>query len=141
MISKLTFAHMATSLGIKVLIFSAREKSGLLQAVEEKIGTICVPKTAAKNARQKWLASGSLVIGSIAIDEGASKALLKRKSLLAVGVKEVQTAFREGEAIQIVDHTGIAIAIARAKISSKELNKSSPLQNVILAHADDIVLM
>ena len=141
MISKLTFAHMATSLGIKVLIFSAREKNGLLQAVKEKIGTVCIPKNATKNARQKWLASGSLVIGSIMVDEGAQKALLKRKSLLAVGVKEVLAPFKEGEAIEITDIYKNVFAVARAKISSKELLNSDKQQKLLLAHADDIVLL
>ncbi len=141
MISKLTFAHMATNLGIKVIIFSAREKNALLNAVKEKVGTVCFPKIVSKNARQKWLASGSLVIGSIVVDEGAHKALLKRKSLLVVGIKNINAAFEEGEAIEILDTLGNAFAVARAKISSKELLKNLKQQNLILAHADDIVLI
>ncbi|HNY54676.1 MAG TPA: glutamate 5-kinase [Chitinophagales bacterium] len=141
MISKLTFAHMATNLGIRVIIFPAREKNGLLNAVKEKVGTVCIPKSVSKNARQKWLASGSLVIGSIVVDDGAQKALLKRKSLLAVGVKNIQAAFEEGEAIEMLDTAGNAFAVARAKISSKQLQKNLKQQNLVLAHADDIVLM
>ncbi|MFN8261362.1 MAG: glutamate 5-kinase [Chitinophagales bacterium] len=141
MISKLTFAHMATNLGIRVIIFPARDKNGLLNAVKEKTGTVCIPKGVSKNARQKWLASGSLVIGSIVVDEGAQKALQKRKSLLAVGVKNIQAAFEEGEAIEILDVTGKVFAVARAKISSRQLLKDMKQQSLVLAHADDIVLM
>ena len=141
MISKLTFAHLATNLGIKVIIFSAKEKNGLIKAINGKVGTVCTPKIITKSARQKWLASGSLVIGSIVVDEGAHKALLKRKSLLAVGIKNINTVFEAGEAIEIIDENGIAFAVARAKISSKELGKNLKQQNLILAHADDIVLM
>lgn len=141
MISKLTFAHMATNLGIKVIIFSAREKNGLLNAVNDKNGTVCFPKNVSKNARQKWLASGSLVIGSVLVDEGAQKALLKRKSLLAVGVKSVNASFEEGEAIEISDANGNAFAVARAKISSRYLQKNLKQQNLVLAHADDIVVL
>ena len=113
----------------------------MLNAVKEKIGTVCIPKIVSKNARQKWLASGSLVIGSIVVDDGAQKALLKRKSLLAVGVKNIQAAFEEGEAIEMLDTAGNAFAVARAKISSKQLQKNLKQQNLVLAHADDIVLM
>jgi glutamate 5-kinase len=141
MISKLTFAHLATNLGIKVIIFPAKEKNGIIKAVKEKMGTVCIPKNVSKTARQKWLASGSLVIGSIVVDEGAHKALLKRKSLLAVGVISIINNFEDSEAIEILDEHGNAFAVARAKISSKALEKGLKQQNLILAHADEIVLM
>jgi glutamate 5-kinase len=66
---------------------------------------------------------------------------LKRKSLLAVGVKEVLAPFKEGEAIEITDIYKNVFAVARAKISSKELLNSDKQQKLLLAHADDIVLM
>lgn len=141
MISKLTFAHLATSMGIRVVIFPAKEKNSLIKAVDGKTGTICTPKNVSKSARQKWLASGSLVIGNVQVDEGAQKALLKRKSLLAVGVRQVMYAFEEGEAIEICDENGKAFAVGRAKISSAVLQKNLKQQNLLLAHADDIVLM
>ncbi|HRB69994.1 MAG TPA: glutamate 5-kinase, partial [Chitinophagales bacterium] len=141
MISKLTFARLATSLGIKVIIFSAKENKSIIQAVAENNGTVCVPKNVSKTARQKWLASGSLVIGNVVIDDGAHKALVKRKSLLAVGVKSVSSVFGIGEVIEIADDNGHTIAIARTKISSTDLLKNNKQQNIILAHADDIVLL
>jgi len=141
MISKLTFAHLATNMGIKVVIFPAKDKNGLLHAIQEKTGTVCYPKNVSKSARQKWLASGSLVIGRIIVDEGAHKALLKRKSLLSVGVKNIVHPFKKGEAFEITDEHGNAFAVARAKISATELKHNLKQQNVMLAHADDIVLM
>lgn len=141
MISKLTFAHLATSMGIRVIIFSAKEKNGLMNAIREKTGTVCHPKNVSKTARQKWLASGSLVIGSVTVDEGAQKALQKRKSLLAVGIRSIGLAFEKGEAFEIQDEQGNAFAVARAKISSRELQKNLKQQNLVLAHADDIVLI
>ena len=100
-----------------------------------------MPKNVSKTARQKWLASGSLVIGNVVIDDGAHKALVKRKSLLAVGVKSVSSVFGIGEVIEIADDNGHTIAIARTKISSTDLLKNNKQQNIILAHADDIVLL
>lgn len=61
--------------------------------------------------------------------------------MLAVGVTAIINNFEEGEAIEITDISGNAFAVARAKISSKELEKNLKQQNLILAHADDIVLM
>ena len=75
------------------------------------------------------------------MDDGAHKALLKRKSLLAVGVKHIQNHFNENEVFEITDEHGNAFAIARAKLSSKELEKKLNRKNLLLAHADDIVLI
>jgi glutamate 5-kinase len=141
MISKLTFAHLATSMGIKVVIFSSREKNGIAKAIKEKTGTICFPRSVSKSARQKWLATGSVAIGSIEVDEGAHKALLKRKSLLMVGVKNINSDFGKGEAFEINNHEGKTFAVARAKMSSAEAAKNMKKRNLVLAHADDIVLI
>lgn len=141
MISKLTFAHLATSMGIRVIIFPARKTSGIIKAIDEKIGTVCSPASVSKTARQKWLASGSLVIGKVRVDEGAKKALLRRKSLLAVGVREVMHHFEEGEAMEICDENGHVFAVGRAKIAAGILQKNMNQQNLLLAHADDIVLI
>lgn len=141
MISKLSCARLATGMGIKVFIFAAKRDRSLLDALNEKTGTVCMPRNASASARQKWLASGSLVIGSLQVDEGAHKALLKRKSLLAVGVKQVVNPFNENEAIEITDEQGNAFAIARARVSSRQLEHTTDRKNLLLAHADDIVLI
>lgn len=141
MISKLSCAHLATSLGTKVVIFPAKEKQGLQNALKGKTGTVCLPKAVSKSARQKWLASGSLVIGSVQVDEGAHKALLKRNSLLSVGVVKIIRAFNRNEVLDVLDHKGNAFAVARAKISSKEWEKNHQERGVLLAHADEIVLL
>ena len=74
------------------------------------------------SARQKWLASGSKIIGTVQIDNGAKNALLKRKSLLAVGVLNIIQAFDSNEAIEILDEDNNLIAVAKAKINAIELN-------------------
>ena len=140
MTSKLTFADLATSMGIRVVIFKTKAADSILKAVEGKTGTICMPKKAAKTARQKWLASGSLIIGGVMVDEGAKKALLKRKSLLAVGVKKVINDFKQNVAFEIVGEDGVAFAVAKAKADSSRL-KSKDLKNIVLANADDIVIL
>lgn len=141
MVSKLTFARLATRMGIKVVIFGIRTADGILNAIAEKTGTLCLPQPCSMPARKKWLASGSLVTGRLQVDAGANKALQKRHSLLAVGVKAVLEKFECGEVFEILDEENNAIAVARAKISSDTLTASSKAQNVEVAHADDIVLL
>jgi glutamate 5-kinase len=141
MISKLTYARLATSMGIRVVIFNARLQGNILQALKGEAGTDCPPKEATANARQKWLASGSIVNGRLMVDEGARKALQARKSLLAVGVKEVLSPFEKGEVFDMVDETGRAFAVGLAKISSTELQGRSGEQKLMVAGADDIVFI
>lgn len=141
MISKLTFARLATSLGIQTVIFGARSEDGIIRAVAGTNGTVCIAKKATANARQKWLASGRKVYGRVQVDEGAKKALQSRKSLLAVGVTEIQRNFEKGEVFDIVDQEGWIFAVALAKIDSSEVISKKQEQKAIVAGADDIVLI
>jgi glutamate 5-kinase len=141
MISKLTFARLATRMGIKVVIFGIRTKDGILNAIQEKTGTLCLPQECTIPARKKWLASGSLVTGSVVVDEGAEKALHKGHSLLAVGVRDVTGHFECGEVFEILNGAAILVAVARARVGSDTLSINLKTQNLEVAHADDIVLL
>ncbi len=141
MISKLNFTRLATKLGIKVVIFGLKTPDGLLNALAGKSGTIFAANDVSLTSRQKWLGSGSLITGKVQIDEGALKALLKRKSLLAVGILEVTGEFENGDFFEIVDLEKNIIAIARARKSSTTIAENLKSQNFEVAHADDIVLV
>lgn len=141
MTSKLTFARLANLMGIKVVIFGVRTNEGILKAIKSETGTTCLPQERNLPARKKWLASGSLVSGRIQIDAGACKAIQKRHSLLAVGIKKVLTGFEDGEIIEILDEEDNAIAVAKVKISSKALDGNLRVQNLEVAHTNDIVLL
>lgn len=139
MLSKLTSAELALSLGIKVIICGLGGASPLIQATEQKAGTTFLPRSSNLKARQKWLASGSITIGSIYVDKGASKALHNRKSLLTVGIKKVNGKFVAGEVIQLIDEEDAIIGVAKVKLSSAEISEQIAKKNIIAAHADDIV--
>lgn len=141
MISKLTFARMATRMGIKVVIFGTREENGVKEALMGKTGTVCLPTETQISSRRKWLASSSLVHGRIIVDTGAYKALQQRKSLLAVGVKQVQNDFLTGEVIELVVEGQEPFAVAQSSISSEVLKTRIGSHNLTVAHADDIVLI
>lgn len=141
MISKLTFARLATGLGIKVVIFGARTSEGLRQAVLEKTGTVFLPQSRTPRARQKWLASGGLVSGRLQVDDGAFRALQDRKTLLAVGIEAVISEFEAGEVVELTLADGLPFAVARARIGSAEIPPADKRQNLMVARADDIVLL
>jgi glutamate 5-kinase len=141
MVSKLTFARLATRMGIKVIIFGISTPEGILKALQHQTGTVFVPQEANLSARQKWLASGSLVTGQVQIDAGAAKALLNRKSLLAVGIITILGSFEQGEVIEILNEAQVPVAVAKAKVSSDILSPHLKKQNFEVANADDIVLL
>jgi glutamate 5-kinase len=138
MISKLTFTRLATRMGIKVVIFGLDQGKGIIDALHEEIGTVFEAQEASLTARQKWLASGSLIAGKVVLDKGAVKAIQNRKSLLSVGVTEYLGEFDKGEVIEILDAQKNPIAVARARYSKMELQQAK--QGMEVAHADDIVL-
>ena len=138
MISKLTFTRLASRLGIKVVIFGLEQGRGIIDALEEKIGTVFEAQEASLSARQKWLATGSLIAGKAVLDKGAVKAIGQRKSLLSVGVIEYLGDFDKGEVIELLDISLNPVAIARARCSKSELQQAS--SSIEVAHADDIVI-
>jgi glutamate 5-kinase len=138
MISKLTFTRLASRLGIKVVIFGLDHGQGIIDAMEESIGTVFEAQTASLSARQKWLAAGSLIAGKVVLDKGAVKAIGQRKSLLSVGILDYLGDFEKGEVIELLDPAKSPVAIARARCSRSELLEATSSMEV--AHADDIVV-
>lgn len=140
MVSKLTFTRLATSLGIKVVMSSLAGENSLTDALSGKKGTTFTPKKSNLKARQKWLASGSITLGSMQIDKGAEKALLNRKSLLTIGIKNVSGFFSAGEVVQLINEEENIIGVAKVKLDAKEMAKQLYVKNALAAHADDIVV-
>lgn len=141
MTSKLNFARLATQMGIQVTIFSMQGVDGILQAELGKTGTLCKAQENKVSSRNKWLASGSLIAGLVKVDDGAITALQNRKSLLAVGILEIEESFEAGEVFQIADADGLIYAVAKAKIDSAQISKDTKVKNLEIAHVDDIVLL
>lgn len=140
MISKLTFTRLAVSLGINVIICGLKGDEPLSAALKGQNGSYFVPQSSTLRSRQKWLASGSVTLGTINVDKGAAKALLARKSLLTVGIKKADGKFADGEVVQLMDEEGMILGVAKTKLGAASINKQLKNKNVIAAHADDIVL-
>ena len=140
MVSKLTYTKLATSLGIRVIISGLQGKKPFSDALAGEKGTTFKPQKSNLKARQKWLASGSHTIGGILVDKGAEKALLNRKSLLAVGVKEVEGKFAAGEVVQLINEEKNIIGVAKVKLGAADIKAQSSKKNALAAHADDIVV-
>lgn len=141
MVSKLTFARLATRLGIEVVIFGVREPDAIWQAAAGQCGTFCAAASFSPPARRRWLASGSLVAGRIEVDAGAGRAVQQRRSLLGVGVTGVQGDFVAGEVVELALADQVPFAVARTRLSAPTLASLQGSHDVIVAHADEIVLL
>lgn len=140
MASKLSFTRLATSLGIRVVMCGIGNESSFADALAGKIGTTFNARQSTLKDRQKWLASGSITIGSVQIDDGAYRALCDRKSLLSIGVVKVHRAFSGSEVVELVNSAGEILGVAKMRLSSAELEQKTAQRNVMAAHADDIVI-
>ena len=140
MLSKLTFTRLAVSLGIRVVICGLSGAASFSEALAGETGTSFLARSSNLRARQKWLASGSITLGSIFVDKGAVKALQQRRSLLSVGIRRVQGKFAVGEVVQLKDEEEQIIGVAKVKLGAGEIVALGTSKNTVAAHADDIVL-
>ena len=138
MSSKLTFTKLAAGLGIKVVYCDVKDDDSFIRALKGEGGTTFKARSSTLNERQKWLASGSITIGSVEIDDGAYKALQQRKSLLLVGVTKIEGAFSAGEVVQLTKPTGEIVGVARMRFSASDL--TTKRKNMMVAHTDNIVI-
>jgi glutamate 5-kinase len=140
MLSKLTFTKLATSLGIKVIVCGLRQNHFFKSALEGENGTTFLAQKSNFKARQKWLAGGSITLGNIIVDAGAAKALMNRKSLLTVGIRQIEGNFAAGEVVQIMNDEQEIIGVAKVRLDANDMNNQIAQKNIIAAHADDIVI-
>ncbi len=110
-----------------------------------------ISKISKLHARKKWIISSVSPKGEITIDDGAKKALLSGKSLLAAGIKKVTGKFKKGDHIKILDIKLKEFARGLSSFSSDEINiikgcHSNEIQKVLgyvskseVVHKDDMV--
>ena len=111
MITKVIAAKRAASSGTHTVIASGREPDVMLRLAHgESVGTLLISRTQHLNARKQWLADHLQLNGRLILDSGAVKALREGKSLLPIGVVEVQGEFERGAAVACLSQDGIEVA-------------------------------
>ena len=142
MLTKLEAARIATSSGIRTTIACGRKKQVISKALGgQPVGTIFFACSDKEGAKKRWIASSKNIKGSLAIDEGAKNALLcKGRSLLNVGVTEVEGPFKEGDAVRVLDENGNFIGCGVVNYSYQDLKqaKKKRLQKEVI-HRDNFV--
>ncbi|HEU0199423.1 MAG TPA: glutamate 5-kinase [Burkholderiaceae bacterium] len=122
MITKVLAAKRAARSGAHTVVASGREPDVLVRLAQgEMLGTQFRAATPLLTARKQWLADHLQTKGRVIVDAGAARALRKDgKSLLPIGVVEVQGEFSRGEVVSCVDPEGHEIARGLANYSSGE---------------------
>jgi glutamate 5-kinase len=155
MLTKVLAAKRAAGSGASTVIAWGREPDVLLRlAAGEAIGTALVAGTAKHAARKLWMVDHLQLRGAVTVDAGAATKLrTEGKSLLPIGVVEVEGDFHRGDVIAVREPDGQPIARGLANYSSAEARMiarkpSSQIAALLgyvnepeLIHRDNLVLV
>ena len=155
MLTKILGAKRASGSGASTVIAWGREPDVLLRlGAGERIGTLLVAPNAKLQARKQWMADHLQLRGALRVDEGAAAKLrAEGKSLLPIGMTEVQGVFSRGDVVAIRDGADAEIARGLANYSSAEARllcrkPSSEIAALLgymaepeMVHRDNMVLM
>ncbi len=154
MITKILAAKRAAGSGASTVIAWGREPDVLLRlAAGEAIGTALVARTPKLAARKQWMADHLQLRGAVTVDAGAVVKLREEgKSLLPIGMTEVQGDFVRGDVIAVRDAAGQELARGLANYSAAEARliarrASSQIEALLgyanepeMIHRDNLVL-
>jgi glutamate 5-kinase len=154
MITKILAAKRAAGSGASTVIAWGREPDALVRLSRgEAIGTLLVAQTQKTQARKQWMADHLQLRGAVTVDLGAAvKVRDEGKSLLPIGMTQVEGDFSRGDVIAIRGPDGIAIGRGLANYASTEARlicrkPSSEFESLLgyvaepeMVHRDNLVL-
>ena len=151
MITKIEAAKICNLSGCNMIIANGLHLNPIDKIIKKNNCTLFISKISKLHARKKWIISSVSPKGEIIIDDGAKKALVNGKSLLAAGIKKVSGKFSKGDHIKILDIKRKEFARGLSSFSSEEVHKiigchSNQIQKILgyvskseVVHKDDMV--
>lgn len=134
MATKIKAAEIALNSGVNMVIAQGEKPENLLKIIKgEDIGTLFVKNKKGLRAKKHWLQYSSKKTGKLIIDDGAKQAILKHKSLLPSGIKEVEGNFQKGDVITLLDEEKNILAAGIVNYSADECKK------ILGKHSKDIL--
>ncbi len=149
--TKIEAAKICNLSGCNMVIANGTHNSPITQIIKKNSCTWFISKISKLHARKKWIISSVSPRGELIIDDGAKKALINGKSLLAAGIKKVVGNFKKGDHIKILDNKRKEFARGLSSFSSNEINKilgchSNEIRKILgyiskseVVHKDDMV--
>ncbi len=144
MITKIEAAKIAMDSGIPCVIANGRVSNIIFETVRNlgSTGTLFLSRKGYLAEKKRWIAFGAKSKGKIVVDEGAKNALLRKKSLLSVGVTGMEGNFDSGDIVSVVDKQGNEFARGKTVLSGKQLDKVKGIRTDKEAiHCDNIVIL
>ena len=154
MITKILAAKRAAGSGASTVIAWGREPDALVRLTQgDAIGTLLVAQTQKTQARKQWMADHLQLRGTVVVDAGAAaKVRDEGKSLLPIGMVQVDGDFSRGDVIAVKGPDGTEIARGLANYASGEARllcrkPSSEFEKLLgyaaepeMLHRDNLVL-
>lgn len=152
MITKLEAARIATNAGCHMAICHGEEMHPIQRLYDGGTATWFRASGRPLQARKTWIDGGLTPKGSIMVDDGASKALSRGKSLLAAGITNVIGTFDKGDLVAITNPKDMTIARGLTRYNASDItlikgHNSGEIETILgycdhdeVIHADDLVL-
>lgn len=155
MSTKLEAARKAALFGVPTVIAHGRTEDVLVRVLAgEALGTFFRPREERLASRKHWIAFGLTPAGTLTLDDGAVKAIVRNgKSLLPSGVLAVSGRFDAGDSVRLVDGTGREVARGLVNYPSHDVEKilrarTSEIETRLgyksldeVVHRDDLVVL
>lgn len=148
MASKIAAAWVATFSGVAVVVADASEPDILAHiATGERVGTYFHPHPTRMSARRLWIAFAQPPRGTVVVDAGARRAMVRdKRSLLAVGVTGLTGEFRSGDVVDVAESSGSVFARGLVRYDSAELQEARGRPSAELAgreviHRDQLIIL
>ncbi len=149
--TKIEAGKICNLAGCNMIIANGLYENPISQIEKKNNCTWFLSKISKLHARKKWIISSISPKGEITIDDGAKKALINGKSLLAAGIKKVSGRFKKGDHIKILDNKRKEFARGLSSFTSDEIIKimghhSNQIEKLLgyvakseVIHKDDMV--
>jgi glutamate 5-kinase len=146
MASKMSSALLAADAGVPVLLAAASDAATAL--TDASAGTVFAARPDRMSARRFWVRYAAEAAGSLTLDEGAVRAVLRqRRSLLVAGITTVSGRFYAGDVVELraPDTTIVArgvVAYDATELATMMGRSTSELPDELrrpAVHADDLV--
>ena len=155
MLTKILAAKRAARSGAHTIIASGREQDVMIRlAAGECIGTELHADVPVLSARKQWMADHLRLRGKLILDQGAANALRREgKSLLPIGVKNIEGEFEPGDVVACMDPQGKECARGLTNYSSSDARRimgqpSSKMSEILgtaseqeLIHRDNLIVL
>jgi glutamate 5-kinase len=146
MASKLSSALLASDAGVPVLLAAASDVAAAL--TDASVGTVFAARTDRMSARRFWVRYAAEASGSLTLDEGAVRAVMRhRRSLLPAGITALSGRFYGGDVVELHGPDGTMVgrgvvaydATELATMTGRSTSELPPEMRRPAVHADDLV--